>query len=359
MKGIACRIRAFHRREFPTLPTFARWIQVTCLASLVALILPVRSPAQSVDPALLATLLDRWQPERGEFAFGLIGDQQYNAEQEAKFPNLMRALNRERLKFVVHDGDIKAGNTRCTDELFLDRLEAFQASRHPFLYTPGDNEWTDCHTPAAGGYDPEERLAMLRGLFFSDPNESLGRRRLEVSSQFEDSRYSLYVENQLWTMGPVVFATVHIVGSNNNRGRTPQADREYAARNEANLSWIRTAFALAREGGFDAMMLITQANLRFEMLPAMRTGFNDTIAVLHDETIAFGKPVVLVHGDTHYFRMDKPLLGTLSQRRLENFTRLETFGTNDVHWVLGRVERGNPNVFVFEQRIVEENLVAH
>ncbi|MEU6787396.1 hypothetical protein ABZ912_50105 [Nonomuraea angiospora] len=32
----------------------------------------------------------------------------------------------------------------------------------PFVLTPGDNEWTDCHRTAAGGYAPTERLDAVR-----------------------------------------------------------------------------------------------------------------------------------------------------------------------------------------------------
>ena len=64
---------------------------------------------------------------------------------------------------------------------------------------------------------------------------------------------------------------------------------------------------------------------------------------------------MLVHGDSHYFRIDKPLVrqGAL----IENFTRVETFGPPDVHWVRATVDPGNPMVFVFEQRIVPENVL--
>ena len=79
--------------------------------------------------------------------------------------------------------------------------------------------------------------------------------------------------------------------------------------------------------------------------------------MLEAETIVYGRPVALVHGDSHYFRIDKPLIGTRSGRRVENFTRVETFGENDNHWLHVAVEPQSPNVFVFDQRIVEANLV--
>ena len=103
------------------------------------------------------------------FQFALIGDEQYNVESEAQFSRLMADLDRSSLAFVVHVGDFKAGTSmRCSDKLFRSRKEQFEASRHPFIYTPGDNEWTDCHNEAAGKYEPIERLAKLREIFFAD-----------------------------------------------------------------------------------------------------------------------------------------------------------------------------------------------
>jgi hypothetical protein len=106
-------------------------------------------------------------------------------------------------------------------------------------------------------------------------------------------------------------------------------------------------------------MLIIQANPGFELQPAQRTGFNDFLAALEAETLAFGRPVVLVHGDSHYFRIDKPMLGSRSLRRVESFTRVETFGENDNHWLHVSVDPWSPNVFVFDQRVVRANLVQH
>lgn len=317
--------------------------------------------------------------QSGRFEFGLIGDQQYTAEDEAKFPNLINDLNDADLAFVVHNGDFKAGVTPCSDETFARRKEAFQTSKHPFIYTPGDNEWTDCHGRRAGGHDPLERLAKLRELFFQG-DRSLGQRPLTLARQSNTPQYAKFRENVSWAYGDVLFVTLHMVGSNNNLGRTPQMDAEYAERNAANLAWMKQAFALARREGKKGLMIITQANPGFEnkwdlrrleipfgpMGPMGRppeqrkqTGFDDFLAALETETLAYGRPVVLVHGDTHIFRIDKPLVGTKSRRTVENFTRVETFGTPDVHWVRGIVDPNDPNIFGFKPEIVRKNLVNH
>jgi hypothetical protein len=102
------------------------------------------------------------------FDFALIGDVPYNAEQATNlFPNLMRELNGAKLEFVVHDGDIKSGETPCTDEIFEARRKDFADSAHPFIYIFGDNEWTDC-ARATNGFAPEERLQKLREIFCAD-----------------------------------------------------------------------------------------------------------------------------------------------------------------------------------------------
>jgi hypothetical protein len=189
-------------------------------------------------------------------------------------------------------------------------------------------------------------------MFFAT-SESLGQRTLTLERQS-----ALFPENVRWVVKNVIFAGLHIVGSNNNLGRTPEADAEYAARNSATLTWLHETFAAARQQEARAVMLVIHANPGFELASSARTGFNDFLTALEAETITFGGPVVLVHGDSHYFRIDKPMIGTRSRRRVENFTRVETFGENDNHWLHVTVEPTSPNVFLFDQRIVAANLIA-
>ena len=295
----------------------------------------------------------------GRFSFALIGDMPYGAEGELKFPNVIADINRDRtLSFVVHDGDIKNGSSLCTDAMFVNRFELFNQFAHPLVYVPGDNEWTDCHRANNGGYDPLERLAYLRATFFPT-DESLGERTLTLQRQSADPAYAAYPEHVRWTVHDVLFAALHVVGSNNNLGRTAAGDAEYQDRNAAALAWLRQTFAIATAQNHRAVMLVIQANPGFELAPAQRTGFNDFLSALEQATVAFGKPVVLVHGDSHYFRIDKPMTGSASRRRVENFTRVETFGEGDNHWLRVAVDPGNPNVFAFDQRIVAANLVNH
>jgi hypothetical protein len=92
-------------------------------------------------------------------------------------------------------------------------------------------------------------------------------------------------------------------------------------------------------------------------------GFQDFLVALRQEVSAFGKPVAYVHGDSHYFRIDKPFLDSKGQR-IANFTRVETFGDhqengiNDCNWLKVFVNPGGREVFTYQQQIVPANKVV-
>lgn len=322
--------------------------------------------------ATLSLLLTSSVSLAGGFSFALIGDQEYDASQEAKFPNLKEDIERDSsVRFVVHDGDIKSGSSLCTDELYQTRYTQFNAFTKPFIYVPGDNEWTDCHRPKAGAYDPLERLGKLRSVFFKyEDGQSLGVNKMPIKRQSKD-----FPENVTWSTGGVTFVGLNVPGSNN--GLSPTTDNlydvamkaDYDKRNAAVLDYLKSAFVFAKKTNKLGLMVMIQAN-PWDAIPTTElTGYRDFLTTLESETRAFGKPVVLVHGDSHYFRVDKPLPTkpfdtTLemqpapwesSDPRLENFTRVETFGTVNVHWVKVTVDPADPSVFTFRQRIVEKN----
>jgi hypothetical protein len=282
-----------------------------------------------------------------EFEIGLIGDLPYTVEEQRKTELLFEEMDSERLAFVVHVGDIKSGNVPCTDELFFWEKERFERSAHPLFYVPGDNEWTDCEST---GYDSLERLERLREIFF-EGDESLGEEMIPLTRQ-GTGQGTDYPENVRWSYGGVTFLGLNVPGPNNNREGAPG---EYESRNEANLEWLREGFERAAADGSSALMVVLQANPGFELPPKERTGYNDLLAALEEETVAFGRPVVLVHGDTHNQRIDRPMTSSTSGERVENFTRVETFGSPVVGWVRTGVDTSDPEVFTFQPERVEEN----
>lgn len=297
----------------------------------------------------------------GRFEFALIGDVPYNAVDYWKLDNVIAEINADKqLAWVLHAGDIKNGSTLCSDEMFLDRFERFQRFEKPFILTPGDNEWTDCHRANNGSYLPLERLAKLREIFYPVPGLTLGQKPMIVEAQDAP-----FVENMRWSEQHVMFATLHIVGSNNAlapfAGRTSADDAEAADRIQAAVEWIEDTFAKAEAEDARGVLLLFQANPGIELAKGSngRKGFEEVLEAFEREAVKFGKPVVLAHGDSHYFRIDKPMKGSRSNRRIENVTRVETFGADDVHWLRVVVDPNSPEVFTVHQQIVLENREIH
>lgn len=308
-------------------------------------------------------------------SFALIGDVPYNAIEAVKFDRVIDRINQDReVRFVVHMGDIKSGSSTCDDATFTARFNQYQKLRTAFIYTPGDNEWTDCHRPAAGRFVPTERLQKIRQIFYPQPGFSTGQRAMHLTTQSAQTGYQEFVENSLWSKGGATFAMVHVVGSNNNLDpwlgidasdsyATPRADRlaEFTKRENAAIAWLETIFAEAQRKNSAGVFISMQADPNFELKATdqQRLGFNRFLSKLKELTLAFKKPVVLAHGDSHFFRIDKPMVAdTLDAGKdqlLENFTRVEGFGTPNVHWVKVGVNARDPNVFMFEQKLIDEN----
>ena len=319
------------------------------------------------------------------FQFAAIGDTGYSKKSEHEFNRMIAAMNREPLGFVVHVGDFEADprpymrspttvTEPCTDEAFKSVLVQFQTSEHPIVLTPGDNDWTDCHILNTRKVDPLERLARVRELFYPD-GQSLGKRSMPVTSQASDPKFAKFRENLFWTINNVSFVTLHIVGSNNNRGRTPEMDAEANERMEANIAWLRKAFADAKAANSAGFVLMTQANPGFEtkwtpslidryfrLFPGVNppralppSGFDDLLEAVSSEMANYDKPTLFIHGDTHIFHVSKPLVDRMSGRFVDHFTRLEVFGDPDSHWVRVLVDPRQPGVFTIRPEIVPEN----
>jgi hypothetical protein len=334
----------------------------------------------------------RHDDEREGYAIGLWGDLPYSDVQALTgVPNLIADMNRQDLKFTVHDGDLKGGNgtvgsvtpTTCVDALYVQALGFFGALRAPAIFTPGDNDWTDCDRPSNGGFNSRERLDHERAVFFSDAR-SLGQRRIQMHVQQEPLCLGVAgpvpcVENRRWHTGGVTYVTLNIQGSCNNLCDTAPDPDEWTARNLANIAWLQETFAVAKRRNSAAIMIISQGNpgwhpfendasprdpVTLRQLDSKPDGFIDYLKALRAELTAFRKPVVYVHGDTHTFRIDRPFFDA-NGVRFENFTRLETFGdnaangTNDVNWVKVVVDPKSREVFAFQPQIVPANRVAH
>ena len=247
--------------------------------------------------------------------FAVIGDIPYGAAEIASFPQDIGQINADpKVSLVVHLGDIKNGSSECTDEYFSMIRRDFDQFRDPLVYTIGDNEWTDCHRPNNGAYDPLERLDAVRSTFFDRPGLTLGQRPLRVDSDASAG----FPENVSWTRAHVAFTSVHVVGSNNGLApwtgattATPEQTAEVLGRTADTIGKIRATFAAARTHHDRAVVLLTQADMFDPTVPdrefADHYAFQPIVAAIAEESAAFGRPVYLFNGDSHIYNSDEPL----------------------------------------------------
>jgi len=295
------------------------------------------------------------------FSFALVGDLPYGVkigEISEEFNKLTTQINDDAsLSWVLHAGDIKTGASKCSNEFLIDRKKRFDKLNPPFIYTPGDNEWTDCHRITAGNYDPLERLDYLRDLFFDSSNKQFEA----VTDSFVRQNslgapFDAFVENAMWKKSNVVFSTIHVVGSFNGTAgfsllssfrRTKKYDEEVKARTEAALYWLEATFELAAKDNAHAVFITIHANpgLLEGASRKDRRAFMPFLKQLHKLAKAFGKPVILTHGDTHTFKIDQQAL--IGDDAPKHFLRVETFGEANGNWIKVTVDPRSPGVFSF------------
>ena len=294
------------------------------------------------------------------FSFAVIGDIPYGDAQIANFPNVISQINADRdVRLVMHAGDIKSGSSQCSDTYFALIRSDFDLFADPLVYTPGDNEWTDCHRPNNGGYNPLERLAAVRALFFPHPGRTLGQRTMSVKAQSKLG----FPENVRFDRADVTFAALHVIGSNNSlvnwTGHTaPTVEQlaEVQARTSADIRLIVETFAHAKEEHSNAVVLMLQADMFDPTVPnpqfADYSAFHTIVQTIAAESASFAKPVVLFNGDSHVFTEDHPLAAGSSWLSFygvttlaPNLTRVTVDGSTGVNdWVKVTVDEDDPNV---------------
>jgi hypothetical protein len=354
--------------------------------------------AFTIGAAMLAVSATANAQDINKFDFAIIGDAPYGpatgtgANRVQVYPSLpyermiadinTTVASDRKSSFVIHVGDIKEGNSRCDDNVYTVNREYFNTFQMPAIFVPGDNEWTDCHRPTNGSYDPLERLAFLRTTLFPD-TQTLGAKKMSVTRQ------AGYPENSRWRFGPVLFVTLNMPGSNNGFQNNNSAagvpnpnvsamNAEYSARNAANMTWLNEAFDIAAsDSKIKGVVVAIQANVFERFLESGQTytvsGYADFVSTLRNRTVALNRPVLLAHGDTHYFRVDRPMTGTYPAcsgssspctpvaapssptDRIDNLLRMEVFAQNDVHWVRVSVDQTDPDLFSLSPQRVAGN----
>jgi hypothetical protein len=254
------------------------------------------------------------------------------------------------VSLVLHVGDIHSGKQFCTEDYDLSVFNLWTNSDplkpgfvDPLVYTPGDNEWADCHKPREGGGtynaglidytktapqieyangDPIANLDLVRSIYFKNPGRTLGDSKLVLSQAQVPTLHPSdrkYVENVMWMQSGVLFVTLNIPGGSNNDNdiwygtpsMSPAQVTEIGERTAADKRWIDYAFLAAKVLSAKAVLIQEQADMwDLDSKPSTHIAeykkeFIDKIAV---KTKAFGKPVLLINGDSHIYRSDNPLV---------------------------------------------------
>jgi len=330
------------------------WHRVVLAVAAIGTLIATTTPAAASDQA-------------GGYTFAVIGDIPYGAAQIANFPNVIAQINADpAVEWVTHLGDIKNGSSVCSDDYFEMIKSDFDEFVDPLVYTVGDNEWTDCHRVNNGSYNPLERLAKIREVFFPTPGRTLGQDAAPVRSQADQG----IPENVRWERAGVSFVAADVVGSNNGllpwtglglTTPTPEQVAEELARTSATIQEFHDAFAAARLHHERAVSLMIQADMFDPTVtdPSFSDyfAFAPIVAAIARESAAFPGPVYLFNGDSHVYNSDEPLAAGSKwlsfygvTQPVPNLTRVTVDGSTGVNnYLRVTVNQHGPQVLTWER----------
>jgi hypothetical protein len=334
-----------------------------------------------------------------------FGDWPYSQNLKNSAPLLIESVNSDpKVSLVLHVGDIHSGSMPCTGAFLTptpatsvptwnqDIFNLFEQFKDPLVYTPGDNEWTDCHkTGQFTSGAPLNELRAVRNLFFGNPGVTLGGRKKQVITQQAafDHQFGAdaqFVENVMWEESQVLFVTLNVPGSNNDHlpwsGGTatvpgppypakafldePARQREALEREAANLRWLTKAFQTAEANDAKAVLIGLQADMwdPAQLLPGAGglDGYDQFVQRLAALAAHFGKPVLLINGDSHLYGADQPLSSAFYTQSggvgdlhhvgfpVPNFTRITVQGSTNLphEWLRISIDPRSPWVFSWE-----------
>ena len=285
----------------------------------------------------------------------VIGDMPYdkNPKDTAEFdanPAFIAAINGDKdVSMVLHAGDSHSGSQYCTLDYDAAIYNQWTAYKTPLVYTPGDNEWADCHKKKEGGGsydkatgtihhvqdasgrvinyaggDPLANLELVRSIFFSPADKTLGgAMTVHTQAQELDAAHpadSGFAENVWFEKAGVLFVTLNIPGGSNNGtdpwfgapSISPVQQKLVTDFTGAAMRWLDTAFSKAKANGAVAVVIMEQADMwdldGDKMADQHLTEYKPYIDKIAALTTAYAKPVLLINGDSHIYRSDNPLV---------------------------------------------------
>lgn len=245
--------------------------------------------------------------------FVVVGDMPYMAKEDRMLTlpdgKLVLAIHELNAPVLIHYGDFKGGGESCSGSLLTKRKEQmFSLNPHRVIYTPGDNEWTDCdRKDLEETFSEIESLKRLRALFYKDKKLDLSRDIPHLVRQKEQ------IENSMWKVGNLLMGTLHIVGTHNARTNILLSDVNTTLdavdrRDALNLIWLKTLFEHAKDAS--GLVILFHADIyRFKGDAPACTKINrlkcnpyknirDGIEAL---ALVYKKPVLVIHGDTNAY----------------------------------------------------------
>jgi len=266
-------------------------------------------------------------PATSGVTLAVIGNVPYSTFQLRTFPKLVDQIgSNPDSAFVAHLGNLKNDESPCSDAYYSEVRGLLDTFPDPLLYTPGQNDWANCHKRQNGGTSPLNRLGGLRNFFFASPNTGLAQR----SERFRDYAADRFPENVRFAVAGTSFAAIHVVGSEN--GLRPwtgastvnreQRD-EVTERTRSAIRVLQDTFAGASAHGDRSVVIFTHA----DMFPpgqqsgdALVSAYKPIVSALAAEAAAFPGEVYLLDAGSGVYRSDRPLAGSSSWRKLYDVT---------------------------------------
>ncbi|MFC0692133.1 hypothetical protein [Paraburkholderia humisilvae] len=299
------------------------WTAWAASATWTVWVAAVRAALNSAALAWVCWLPQNAYAAAAHYAFAVVTSTLQSAADEAPTQRLIDAIGRDpQIAFIVYDGNLKSGNEPCRDSLYETREALLQAAKPALVFIPGQHDWADCNTAAAGSFDAVERLDQLRQTLFTD-DSSMGQNPLPLARESEVSRFRTYRENVRWQLGDTVFVGLNVPSPNNHYLTAGGRNAEFEDRVIANAFWLDHAAEYAKRRDAKAIIVFVQGDfdperyerrerfawLRFEHKP--RDGYMEFKRSLVKLAESFRGPVLVIHQDDEALRtgfmIDQPL----------------------------------------------------